>query len=168
MNAEADANFVLTGKGGIVDTSLYETALGWMVYLMPTYAFSGKLPTPAGSGVVMISPYQAMRTRDSQLVIAAGNDSLFAKLATVLGHPEWITDERFLTNGDRVVNKPVLIELIEGVTTQQTTLHWIAQLEAAAVIFRNEMGDKLTKTTGTAIRPAGTMKPGDEVLPLIW
>ena len=122
-----------TGKGGIVDTSLFETALGWMVYMMPTYAFSGKLPIPAGSGVVMISPYQAMRTSDSQLVIAAGNDNLFAKLATVLGHPEWITDARFLTNGDRVVNKPALIALIEGVTTQQTTAHWIAQLEAAGI-----------------------------------
>lgn len=122
-----------TGKGGVVDASLYETALGWMVYLMPSYAFSGTLPKPSGSGVNMISPYQAMRTKDSQLVIAAGNNSLFAKLATVLGHPEWITDERFLTNGDRVVNKPVLIELIEAVTMQQTTAYWMEQLDAAGI-----------------------------------
>ena len=122
-----------TGKGGVVDASLYETALGWMVYMMPTYAFSGKLPKPSGSGVNMISPYQAMRTKDSQLVMAAGNDNLFAKLCTVLGHPEWITDERFLTNGDRVVNKPAIIELIESVTSQQTTAHWIEVLDAAGI-----------------------------------
>ena len=122
-----------TGKGGVVDASLYETALGWMVYMLPTYAFSGNLPKPAGSGVNMISPYQAMTTKDSQLVMAAGNDNLFAKLATVLGHPEWIDDARFRTNGDRVVNKPVLIDLIESVTTQQTTAHWIEALEAAGI-----------------------------------
>ncbi|MGI9477267.1 MAG: CaiB/BaiF CoA transferase family protein [Hyphomicrobiaceae bacterium] len=122
-----------TGKGGVVDASLYETALGWMVYMMPTYVFSGNLPKPSGSGVNMISPYQAMRTRDSQLVMAAGNDNLFAKLCTVLGHPEWIEDARFLTNGDRVVNKPVLIELIESVTSQHTTAHWIAVLDAAGI-----------------------------------
>ena len=122
-----------TGKGGVVDASLYETALGWMVYMMPTYAFSGNLPKPSGSGVNMISPYQAMRTKDSQLVMAAGNDNLFAKLCTVLGHPEWITDERFLTNGDRVVNKPAIIELIESVTSQQTTAHWIEVLDAAGI-----------------------------------
>lgn len=122
-----------TGKGGVVDASLYETALGWMVYMMPTYAFSGNLPKPSGSGVNMISPYQAMRTKDSQLVMAAGNDNLFAKLSTVLGHPEWITDARFLTNGDRVVNKPAIIELIENVTSQQTTAHWIEVLDAAGI-----------------------------------
>lgn len=122
-----------TGKGGVVDASLYETALGWMVYMLPTYAFSGKLPKPSGSGVNMISPYQAMRTSDSQLVMAAGNDTLFAKLCTVLGHPEWITDERFLTNGDRVMNKPAIIELIESVTSQQTTAYWIEKLDAAGI-----------------------------------
>lgn len=122
-----------TGKGGIVDASLYETALGWMVYMMPSYAFSGNLPKPSGSGVNMISPYQAMRTKDSQLVMAAGNDNLFAKLCHALGHPEWIEDARFLTNGDRVVNKPALIELIEGVTTRHTTAHWIEVLDAAAI-----------------------------------
>lgn len=122
-----------TGKGGVVDASLYETALGWMVYMMPTYAFSGNLPKPSGSGVNMISPYQAMRTKDSQLVMAAGNDNLFAKLSTVLGHPEWIDDPRFLTNGDRVVNKPAIIELIESVTSQQTTAHWIEVLDAAGI-----------------------------------
>lgn len=122
-----------TGKGGIVDASLYETALGWMVYMMPTYAFSGNLPKPSGSGVNMISPYQAMQTKDSQLVMAAGNDNLFAKLSNVLGHAEWITDERFITNGDRVVNKPALIELIEGVTSKETTAHWIEVLDAAGI-----------------------------------
>jgi len=122
-----------TGKGGVVDASLYETALGWMVYMMPIFGFSGNLPKPAGSGVNMISPYQAMKTKDSQLVMAAGNDTLFAKLCTVLGHPEWISDERFLTNGDRVVNKPALIELIEGVTSKQTTAHWIEVLDTAGI-----------------------------------
>lgn len=122
-----------TGKGGVVDASLYETALGWMVYMMPIWGFSGNLPKPAGSGVNMISPYQAMKTKDSQLVMAAGNDNLFAKLCNVLGHPEWIKDERFLTNGDRVVNKPALIDLIESVTSEQTTAYWMEALDAAGI-----------------------------------
>ncbi|MBU2532720.1 MAG: CoA transferase [Alphaproteobacteria bacterium] len=122
-----------TGRGGVVDTSLYETALGWMTYFLPTYTMSGKLPAKSGSGVAMISPYQAMKTKDSELVMAAGNDNLFAKLCQVLGHPEWIKDPRFLTNGDRVVNKPQIIELIESVTTTQTTDYWIAQLEKAGI-----------------------------------
>ena len=44
----------------------------------------------------------------------------------------------------------------------------VAQLEAAAAKYREELGDKLTNTQGKAIRPAGKMEPGDEELPLIW
>jgi len=124
-----------TGKGGIVDASLYETALGWMVYFLPMFAMSGKLPPKAGSGVSMISPYQAMRTADSELVIAAGNDSLFKKLANALGHPEWVDDPRFKTNGDRVDNKPALIALIEEVTTARPTAHWIEVMEEAGIPY---------------------------------
>ena len=124
-----------TGKGGIVDASLYETALGWMVYFLPMFATSGKLPPKAGSGVSMISPYQAMRTADSELVIAAGNDSLFKKLANALGHPEWVDDPRFKTNGDRVDNKPALIALIEEVTTARPKAHWIEVMEEAGIPY---------------------------------
>jgi crotonobetainyl-CoA:carnitine CoA-transferase CaiB-like acyl-CoA transferase len=124
-----------TGKGGIVDASLYETALGWMVYFLPMFAASGQLPPKAGSGVSMISPYQAMRTADSELVMAAGNDNLFAKLSRALGHPEWIDDARFKTNGDRVDNKPELIALIEEVTTTKPTAHWIEVMEEAGIPY---------------------------------
>ena len=124
-----------TGKGGVVDASLFETALGWMVYFLPMFASSGKLPPKAGSGVSMISPYQAMRTADSELVMAAGNDSLFQKLARALGHPEWIDDPRFKTNGDRVDNKPALIALIEEVTTTKPTAHWIEVMEEAGIPY---------------------------------
>ena len=95
-----------TGKGGVVDLSLYETALGWMVYFLPMFAMSGRLPSKAGSGVGMISPYQAFRTSDGELVIGAGNDNLFRKLSNVLDHPEWPEDPRFTNNGLRVENKP--------------------------------------------------------------
>ena len=44
----------------------------------------------------------------------------------------------------------------------------VATLESAAQAYREEMGDKLTKTKGNAIRPAGQMEPGDEKLPLVW
>ena len=124
-----------TDKGGVVDASLFETALGWIVYFLPMFVSSGKLPPKAGSGVSMISPYQAMRTADSELVIAAGNDNLFAKLARVLGHPEWMDDSRFKSNGDRVDNKPALIALIEEVTTTKPTAHWIEVMEEAGIPY---------------------------------
>ena len=122
-----------TGKGCIVDASLFETALGWMVYFLPIFAMSARLPKKSGSGVTMISPYQAFATADSELVIAAGNDNLFRKLCALLGHPEWYEDERFTTNGLRVENKPELIALIEAVTCTKTTEAWILLLDKAGI-----------------------------------
>jgi arylsulfatase A-like enzyme len=44
----------------------------------------------------------------------------------------------------------------------------VATLEKAAKAYREELGDRLTKTSGTAVRPAGKLEPGDEKLPLVW
>ena len=122
-----------TGKGGVVDLSLYETALGWMVYMLPMFAMSGRLPAKSGSGVAMISPYQAFQTSDGELVIGGGNDNLFRKICEVLGHPEWADDPRFANNGLRVENKPVLIPLIENVTKTRTSDEWADLLDQADV-----------------------------------
>jgi len=66
-------------------------------------------------------------------VIAAGNDALFAKLAAVLGHPDWADDARFATNPARCENARVLKRLIEIETLNDTKASWIAKLEAAGV-----------------------------------
>ncbi len=122
-----------TGRGGVVDTSLYETALGWMGYFLPIWTFSGKVPGKAGSGTVMIAPYQAFPTADGELIIAAGNDNLFRRLSAELGHPEWAEDPRFLTNGLRVENKPALVALMARETTGVATAEMAARLDAAGV-----------------------------------
>lgn len=57
-----------------------------------------------------------------------------------------------------------------GETTDVSSMHpdVVKQLEMAAAAYRIEMGDRLTKAEGNAIRPAGKMQPGDETLPLVW
>ncbi len=122
-----------TGRGGIVDTSLFETALGWMAFYLPIWSASGNVPGKTGSGMLMIAPYQAFPTSDGELIIAAGNDNLFRKLAEVMGHPEWANDPRFRTNGQRIGNKPALVALITKKTTAATTAEMAARLDAAGV-----------------------------------
>ena len=78
-------------------------------------------------------PYQAFPTADGSLIVAAGNDGLFAKLCGVLERPGWIDDERFATNAGRVVNRAVLIgEMIEIFRVERTDF-WIKRLDAAGV-----------------------------------
>jgi crotonobetainyl-CoA:carnitine CoA-transferase CaiB-like acyl-CoA transferase len=123
----------LTGEGTTVDTSLYETALAWMSYHVANYQASGEVPKRHGSGTFGIVPYRGYATRDGYLLIGAGNDKLFRKLATALGHPAWADEERFLDNPRRVQNRVALDALIEDVTRTDTSAAWQAALEAAGV-----------------------------------
>jgi crotonobetainyl-CoA:carnitine CoA-transferase CaiB-like acyl-CoA transferase len=122
-----------SGKGSSIDTSLYETALGWMCYHAANFQASGELPKPQGSGAAMIAPYRGYASKDGFIVIAAGNDRLFAALARVLGHPEWIDDPRFRTNPDRVKSQNVLYRWIEDLVATRTTAEWSEILDAAGV-----------------------------------
>jgi crotonobetainyl-CoA:carnitine CoA-transferase CaiB-like acyl-CoA transferase len=122
-----------SGKGSSIDTSLYETALGWMCYHAANFQASGELPRRQGSGAAMIVPYRAYASKDGFIVIAAGNDKLFASLARVLGHPEWIDDPRFRTNPDRVQNQDVLYRWIGDIISARTNREWTTILDQAGV-----------------------------------
>jgi len=122
-----------TGEGAVVDTSLYETAVAWMSYHTANYFGSGELPTRHGSGTPSIAPYRAFATKDGYLVVAAGNDKLFAAFARVLGHPEWAHDVRFSTNPERVRHQERLHAMIEDVMAKRGCAEWQADLDAAGV-----------------------------------
>ena len=113
-----------TGRGGVVDTSLLETALAWMGFHVADFRATGKAPKPQGSGVRGIAPYQAYECADGYLVVGAANDRLFRKLAEALGHPEWPEDERFVTNPDRFGNLVQLNELLEPLFRNADREHW--------------------------------------------
>ena len=122
-----------TGEGCVVDTALYETALSWMSYHMAGFHATGELPTPQGSGVQGIAPYQAYECSDGYLVIAAPNNKLFDLLKGVMGNPEWANESRFETNPKRFENKPELNRLMTGILVKETRMHWQKKLDQVGI-----------------------------------
>jgi crotonobetainyl-CoA:carnitine CoA-transferase CaiB-like acyl-CoA transferase len=122
-----------TGKGGIVDTSLYETSLALMSIMLADHLASGNLPVRHGSGVAMIVPYQAFEAADGYMMVAAGNDNLFRRLAAALDRPSLGEDARFRTNGERVVNRNALVAILADVFKTATRAHWAALLDAQGI-----------------------------------
>jgi crotonobetainyl-CoA:carnitine CoA-transferase CaiB-like acyl-CoA transferase len=122
-----------TGRGGAVATSLYETALAWMTVPLAGYAANGEIRRPHGSGTAEIAPYQCFPTRGGWLMIAAGNDNLYRRLCVTLGRPELGEDARFLTNGDRVVNRGILVPMIEEITRTWDIEELMAALDKAGI-----------------------------------
>jgi crotonobetainyl-CoA:carnitine CoA-transferase CaiB-like acyl-CoA transferase len=123
----------VTGRGGVVDTSLFETAVHWVEGQVNNHLATGDVPKRHGTGGAVIVPYQVFDTADRPLCLAAGNDRLWARCAGVLGHPEWAGDERFAKGPARVRNKAALLPLIAAVLTTRPRDAWIAALEAAGV-----------------------------------
>jgi len=122
-----------TGRGGVVDTSLYETSCAWMAIPLADYLASQMLPKRTGSGVGMIVPYQAFPCSDGHLMIAAGNDNLFRKLCAVVGQPALADDPRFARNAGRVENRAAIIAVLSAALAGDTRAGWQAKLEAVGV-----------------------------------
>jgi crotonobetainyl-CoA:carnitine CoA-transferase CaiB-like acyl-CoA transferase len=122
-----------SGVGASIDTSLYEVALGWMTYHAATTQASGVPPVPQGSGAPQIVPYRGFATTDGFIIIAAGNDKLFARLSGALGHPEWGDDPRFRGNPQRVAQRDLLNGLIEEIVRTKSSAEWQAILDEAGV-----------------------------------
>ena len=122
-----------TGAGRTLEVSLYETALSQLSYQLVGYLGTGVVPGREGSAFSQIAPYQVFPTRDGELMIVAGNDKLFATLCAVLGVPELTVDPRFLTNPDRVANRPALLALLEERTRERDSAELLEALVAAGV-----------------------------------
>ncbi|MFM1987894.1 MAG: hypothetical protein RJA99_851 [Pseudomonadota bacterium] len=123
----------LTGVGGVVDTSLYETALGWLCVQFASFDASGVVPKKEGSGVAMMVPYQAFECADAFLMVAAGNDNNFRRLCRALERTDLAEDVRFVTNKVRVEHRAELIAILEPIFRQRRTSDWQSVLEAADV-----------------------------------
>jgi crotonobetainyl-CoA:carnitine CoA-transferase CaiB-like acyl-CoA transferase len=102
-----------TGRGGVVETSLFETALAYATIQIASVTISPRIMKPQGSGASGIVPYQAFRASDGWIVIGGGNDGLFVKLVNALGRPELANDARFKTNAKRVEHRRTIIALLE-------------------------------------------------------
>jgi crotonobetainyl-CoA:carnitine CoA-transferase CaiB-like acyl-CoA transferase len=122
-----------TGRGTVVDTSLYETALGYVGYHLVGYLADGTVPTGQGTVFPMVAPYQVFPTRDGELMVAGGNDRLFGLLCDVLESPGLATDERFRTNPDRVRHRQELVALVSERLRERDTADWQERLTSAGV-----------------------------------
>jgi crotonobetainyl-CoA:carnitine CoA-transferase CaiB-like acyl-CoA transferase len=122
-----------TGVGRTLDLSLYETALSLLSSQLIGYLGTGDVQRRDGSAYPQIAPYQVFPTRDGELMIVAGNDKLFAALCAALGVPELAADPRFLTNPDRVANRPQLVALLEKQTRERVSAELLDGLVAAGV-----------------------------------
>lgn len=132
-----------TGEGERLEVTLLEAALTLLSQQALNLFATGDSPQPSGSGFSIAAPYEAFRSGDGWVMIAAGNDAIFARLCEALGIAELAAEERFASVGGRVERRAELHELLEA----QTNRHSGAELErmlAAAQVPAAPVNDLAT------------------------
>lgn len=122
-----------TGEGRHVDVSMLDCQVALLENALARLQIEGTTPGPIGSRHASITPFGLFKAKDGFVVIAAGNDAMFARLCRVLDLVDAPPDPRFATNALRCTNQAELKFLIENALASQTCRAWLAKLEQAGV-----------------------------------
>lgn len=116
-----------TGLGEKVDVALVDSVVSAMENITMIYQATGRIPQRIGNRYESTYPYDSFPAKDGNVIIAAGNNKLFAILCDVMGQPELKEDPRFLEVKDRVANHEPLREIVSA-WTQNYTIAEIDQM----------------------------------------
>jgi crotonobetainyl-CoA:carnitine CoA-transferase CaiB-like acyl-CoA transferase len=123
-----------SGRGEFVDVALVDAQLSWLANIGASYFATGKRPARLGNAHPNVTPYQPVRAMDKTMIIAVGNERLWAKFCDVLGvEGTLMKDSRFATNAARNVHRAELIVAIEAVLQTRPAADWVEELVAAGV-----------------------------------
>ncbi len=130
-----------SGRGQIVDSAIYEAVLGMMESLIPEWQIAGYQRQRTGPTLPNVSPSNAYPTLDGEMIlIAANQDTVFRRLAAVLGRPDLAANERFATHGARGLNMNELDGIIAEWSSTIAADELLATLHSGGVpagrIFR--------------------------------
>ena len=118
-----------TGKGMFVDVSMLDCQIAILENAIARYLSKNEIPKPMGSRHPSIAPFEAFKTKDSYIIIAAGNDKLFKKLCNVLNLNEVNSNSKYNTNSSRAQNMDELKPIIEEKLSVKNTSLWVQEME---------------------------------------
>ncbi|KAF9907323.1 hypothetical protein EC991_011145 [Linnemannia zychae] len=124
-----------TGRGQHVDCSLLESQVATLANIGSSYLIAGKEAKRMGTAHPSIVPYQVLQTRDSHIMIGAGNDGQFRTLCKVLQLDSLATNPLYKTNRDRVQNREELIRILTNRLQTEKNTFWLKALEGKGVPF---------------------------------
>lgn len=158
-----------TGKGQHVEVNLLSSAMSGLVNQTAAYTAAGVVPFRMGNAHPSLFPYEAMPTKDRDLIIAAGNDKQFHALCGVLGLEEVAKDPRFAINADRTKNREELRPYLLEKLAQWNSDDLFIALNKVGVPCGpiNTIGDGVELAEKLGLRPRVTVGEGDREVTLV-
>ncbi len=158
-----------TGEGQHVETNLLSSALSALVNQTSAYVAGDVVPTRMGNAHLSLFPYEPLRTGDGELIVVAGNDGQFRKLAAAIGRPHLAADPRFDTVGKRNDHREELRPLLLEALATKSAQEWFGVLTDAGLpcgpINTIAGGVRLAEDLG--LEPVVEAGDGDDSVPTV-
>ncbi len=122
-----------TGKGQLVDVAMLDCQVAILENAISRYLNAHDLPKPIGNRHPSITPFESFQTKDGHVIIAIGNNNLWAKFCALVNHEEWSNKEEFIDNPTRTKNRSLVKELLSPLFLEKTTKEWITALKEIGV-----------------------------------
>ncbi len=115
-----------SGIGRDVDVDLLSAAVHQMSYPAVWYMNEGDVTARvARSAHPSVTPSQMFRAADGWVFVMAQLPKFWDILVERIGHPELASDARFVTPADRLANRDILTDLLDGIFSTQPVAHWV-------------------------------------------
>lgn len=158
-----------TGQGQHVEISLLASAMSGLVNQTSAFVAGGVVPFRMGNSHPSLFPYEPLPCADGELIITAGNDLQFRKLAQVLGVPELPDDPRFARNEDRTANREELRPLLVERLRTRPKMEWFRELTGNGVPCGpiNTIDQGVAFATEVGLDPVVTVGSGEDAIPVV-
>jgi crotonobetainyl-CoA:carnitine CoA-transferase CaiB-like acyl-CoA transferase len=121
--------------GQVVDAAIVDACFAMFESAVTEYEKTGHVRRPTGPRLPRIAPSNVYRSKDHKwVVIAANHDTLWRRLAKLMGKPELAEDERFATHHARGEHEDLLDEIIGEFAAAHTAQELDTLLNAGGVV----------------------------------
>jgi CoA:oxalate CoA-transferase len=122
-----------TGEGQMLDVGLMDCQVALLIYRAQYYWIAGEIAEPLGNIHRVIAPTASFQTKDSYIVIDAGQDKFYYQLCQAIELPELAHDPRFEHRPERLINKDELMSILQKTFLTKTTDAWLELLLAHGI-----------------------------------
>ncbi|HEX6145913.1 MAG TPA: CoA transferase [Acidimicrobiia bacterium] len=119
----------LHGNGQHADVAMLDTLVSLLSYDALDHLNSGRKLTRLGTAHAHMVPWQAFRTSDGYVVVAARDEKFWQNLCDAIDRPDLKDDPRSSDNSRRVANREYVVGVLSDVFQTRSNAEWLAVLD---------------------------------------
>jgi crotonobetainyl-CoA:carnitine CoA-transferase CaiB-like acyl-CoA transferase len=119
----------LHGNGQHADVAMLDTLVSLLSYDALDHLNSGRKLGRLGTAHAHMVPWQAFKTSDGYVVVAARDEKFWQNLCDAIGRPDLKDDPLSANNSARVANRDYVVEILSDVFRTKSNTEWLAILD---------------------------------------